>query len=182
MQRTGDVHGETSGGSGTTRIRHAPPPVVVGVDSSTCSMRAVAAAAVEAERLGAPLRVVHAAPAGSVQPDRVDGLLDCAARVAVYSTTRADTNLVVTLHLRPEPPAAALLAESMDAALVVVGHSRSGTGTPGPVATRLGEVMPERLVVVRPPPAAPSSQVPAPRADRHPIRRAKVIIGLADPL
>lgn len=147
MQRMGDVHGETNGGCRTARTRHAPP-VVVGVDSSPCSMRAVAAAAVEAERLGVPLRVVHAAQAGSVRPDQVDGLLDCAARVAVYSTTRADTNLVVTLHLRVEPPAAALLAESRDAALVVVGHSRSGTGAPGPVATRLGELLPERLVVV----------------------------------
>jgi nucleotide-binding universal stress UspA family protein len=103
--------------------------IVVGVDGSPCSALAVDWAAAEAARRGAPLSLVHVAHptwvaigselpivAPHEPPERPAYLDDEVARV-----TRAHPGIAVTTTDLVGSPAPALIEESADAALVVVG-------------------------------------------------------------
>ncbi|NMH97619.1 universal stress protein [Pseudonocardia acidicola] len=108
--------------------------VVVGVDGSRCSLRAVAAAAMEAERRRVPLRLVYAVHPDD-DPGRIDAIIAGAARVARYSTT-GRSGLVITVTLTDQPPADALLGEAREASVLVLGEG----GAPdklGPVASQV---------------------------------------------
>ncbi|GAA3465308.1 universal stress protein [Saccharothrix longispora] len=108
--------------------------VVVGIDGSAAALDAVRWAAAEARGRAVPLRVVHAElrlPADA--PD-----LEGRARKALHAqawqwlhqaadVARAvDPDLPVNLHVEVADPVPLLLAESVDAALVVVGSRGLG--------------------------------------------------------
>ncbi|GHE38922.1 universal stress protein [Streptomyces longispororuber] len=115
-------------------------PLVVGVDGSEHSLRAVAWAADEAVLRGVPLRLVHAAsrdgeeedeegtalpgePGRLAPKERADAVLDAAARRA----RRGRQGLRVSVRVRDEEPVPALLREARNAtALVVASRGRSG--------------------------------------------------------
>ncbi|GGZ20587.1 universal stress protein [Streptomyces poonensis] len=106
-------------------------PLVVGVDGSEPSLRAVDWAADEAALRGAPLRVVYASlweryegaalapeigePSGHVT---AEDILGAAARRA----RRRHTDLSVTTAVVPEEPEYVLMRESRNATAVIVGH------------------------------------------------------------
>ncbi|MEU2563204.1 universal stress protein [Streptomyces longispororuber] len=121
-------------------------PLVVGVDGSEHSLRAVAWAADEAVLRGVPLRLVHAASredeeetalpgepgrfavafafaSASASKERADAVVDAAARRA----RRGHQDLRVSVRVRNEEPVPALVRESRNAtALVVASRGRSG--------------------------------------------------------
>lgn len=95
-------------------------PVVAGVDASPCWPGVVRWAADEAAHLNRPLRVVHALEAAGPAPADAGGV----ASDAVIEARQWQPGLDVAAVTRAGPAAGALLAESRDAALVVVGGRR----------------------------------------------------------
>jgi nucleotide-binding universal stress UspA family protein len=114
----------------------APAPVVVGVDGSTSSLDALDWAAAEAATRGCPLRVVHAhAWAAPVDPfGLVAGLGDdelraAAERVLDDAVARARAVALdadVTCRLVPGPAVRAMIEQTREAQLVVLGHRGGG--------------------------------------------------------
>lgn len=104
--------------------------VVVGVDGSEASHRAVDWAAREARQRGATLRVVHVLPADSRALGRDRSAVRTAAeRLLDSSADRARQLLgdaAVAQELLDGPPAEALVNESQHASLVVAGHRGHG--------------------------------------------------------
>jgi acyl-CoA dehydrogenase family protein 9 len=112
-------------------------PIVVGVDGSPHSLRALDWAAQEAAARQCPLRIVHAflwplynVPLGPIAGGPADtGLQHAAERIlsdAAERARRAAPALEVGTDLPVCAPAAALIDASHDAALVVVGHRGLG--------------------------------------------------------
>jgi nucleotide-binding universal stress UspA family protein len=130
-------------------------PVVVGVDGSEESLRAVEWAALEARRHSSPLRIVSApAPvprlhAYQAAPEAItNALRGISARALAAAITRAEEvapGLPVTTSLLSGPPALAVAASGSDAAMLVVGARGAG----GFAAMILGSV--SRYVASRAP-------------------------------
>lgn len=111
----------------------APPQreIVVGVDGGECALKAVRWAAREAERRGAPLRIVHAAPYlghpaadGAPSPE-----LPHARRITAKAFTvarHAAPGARATTDVVSEDPATALLKAGAGSQLIVVGISTTG--------------------------------------------------------
>ncbi|MEW2048063.1 universal stress protein [Streptomyces sp. NPDC005476] len=126
-------------------------PVLVGVDGSTSSMAAVEAAARQAERTGAELRLAHACgwPATGVAPGvppwdpggvRAHGSADGGLTEAGRRACSVAPGVRVTHAVLMGEPAEVLETESHRASLTVVGSrpvTRSGRGRRGSVAARL---------------------------------------------
>ncbi|MCI3928885.1 universal stress protein [Streptomyces sp. AN091965] len=110
-------------------------PIVVGVDGSEHSLRAVDWAADEAALRGVPLRLVYAASregdtdtplAGAPGRPSVKELADFVVDTAARRAHRRDEKLTISLQVRGEDPVPALLSEGRDAvALVVASRGRS---------------------------------------------------------
>ncbi|GAQ50383.1 universal stress protein [Streptomyces acidiscabies] len=151
------------------------PPVVVGVDGSESSLRAVDFAADEAALRGAPLRLVHASlweryegsslaenlgrPAERVTAEDI-------LRTAEQRATLRGPGLEVSLDVLPEEPEYALIREGRDASLLVVGTRGRG----GLAELLLGSVS---LAVA----ARAACPVIVVRGDHDPQRRVVVGIG-----
>ena len=136
----------------------APPQraVVVGVDGSECALKAVQWAAREADRRGAPLRIVHAAPYlgrpsadGTPSPE-----LPHARRIAAkaYTVARhAAPRAAASTDVVAEDPVTALLRAAEECQLLVVGISTTGAADEmvlAPVAQRVAARARCPLVVV----------------------------------
>ncbi|MGP3961064.1 universal stress protein [Nonomuraea sp. 3N208] len=140
-------------------------PVVVGVDDSEESLRAVEWAAGEAERRRQPLQILHAfiwpllgAPLGpppGAPPE--GGLRHAAERILATALTRARAvapDIEVTTSLPEHDPVTALLHHSHQADLLVVGSrglGEVGGLLLGSVGARLATEAPCPVVVVRGP-------------------------------
>ncbi|WP_139123134.1 universal stress protein, partial [Cellulosimicrobium cellulans] len=122
--------------------------VLVGVDGSTTSAKAVERAVREAASRGAALHVVHVTPApggGERGSCVLDAAADCAARV--------DPDVPVRTTLRSGSPVEVLLDAARTAELVVVGTRRLGTDAAaacGSVSTRVAAGSAAPVVVVPP--------------------------------
>lgn len=110
-------------------------PVVVGVDGSDPSRAAMRWAADDAVRHGRPLRIVHAVgpPAWEVAflppPTMMESLHQAGGEIlepSIAEVRARHRELRVTTVLTPEPPSAALRAQSEEAYEVVVGHRGRG--------------------------------------------------------
>jgi nucleotide-binding universal stress UspA family protein len=130
------------------------PPVVVGVDGTETSLRAVRWAAEEAVRRGAPLRILHAAPyltgaAGNPSPS-----LPRARRLAgqAYTVARHTArDCQATAEVVPDEPTSTLLHAAEAGQLVVLGISTTGAADElilAPVAQRVAARSPRPVVVV----------------------------------
>ncbi|MFI6744494.1 universal stress protein [Nonomuraea sp. NPDC050451] len=140
-------------------------PVVVGVDDSEESLRAVEWAAGEAERRRRPLHILHAfiwpllgaplGPAPGAPPE--GGLRHAAERVLATALARAQTaapGVEVSTGLPETEPVTALLHHSHQAELLVVGSrglGEIGGLLLGSVGARLGTEAACPVVVVRGP-------------------------------
>lgn len=117
--------------------------VVVGVDGSVVSTRALDAAAEESRRRSVPLEIVYAVP----DPDMAGPVLTTSAdRVAARHP-----ELPVRLTAVAAGPAAALVARGRDAALLVVGTRATGAPVSlvaRSVAQRVAERSPCPVLVV----------------------------------
>ncbi len=121
-------------------------PVVVGVDGSEASLRAVEWAAAEARRHSWPLRIVSApAPvprvhAYSASPESIAsalrGISARALNAAITRTEEVAPGLPLTTSLLSGPPALAVAESGADASMLVVGARGAG----GFVAMVLGSV------------------------------------------
>ncbi|AXI76280.1 universal stress protein [Peterkaempfera bronchialis] len=111
-----------------------PLPVVVGIDGSVSSLRAVDWAADEAARDGARLRLVHASLWDSYEPDPTDSPELARARrdvaeLVATATGRASgrrPGIEVRAEVLPEAPVAALLGAAPEASLLVLGSRGLG--------------------------------------------------------
>jgi nucleotide-binding universal stress UspA family protein len=152
--------------------------VLVGVDGTECALAAVRWAAEEADRRGAPLRIVHAAPylgrrtpPASPSPElhRARRITAHAYTVARHTRARVDAVTEVV----PGEPSRVLVAEAPEADLVVLGIATTGAIdelVAAPVAQRVAAHAGTPVVVV------PRSRTPQP--DGRPIA---AILGLGDP-
>jgi nucleotide-binding universal stress UspA family protein len=124
----------------------ATMPIVVGVDGSEESMRAVEWAAVEAVRHEAPLRIVSAPAmpprmrARDIAPQAVaNALRGMSARALAEAITRSaevTTGLLIDTDLLAGPPAVAVTGSAAGALMLVVGARGAG----GFAAMLLGSV------------------------------------------
>jgi nucleotide-binding universal stress UspA family protein len=137
-------------------------PIVVGVDGSQCSLRALDFAAEEAALRGAPLRVVCAwdlpevGYAVSAYPkeflqiiqEEADAIVaEARARVAEHAPTVTVKTKAIKGH-----PGAAIVKEARSAALVVVGNrGRGGVASLllGSVSHHVVHLAPCPVIVVR---------------------------------
>ncbi|WP_055614262.1 universal stress protein [Streptomyces phaeochromogenes] len=111
-------------------------PLVVGVDGSEPSMRAVDWAADEATLRGVPLRLVYASLweryEGAALAEGIDRpseqvLADNIVEAAAKRAHRRDVDLKISTEVLPEEPVPALLGEGRNASALVVGaRGRSG--------------------------------------------------------
>ncbi|MFH8476723.1 universal stress protein [Streptomyces sp. NPDC018000] len=110
-------------------------PVVVGVDGSDGSLRALDWAAAEAARSGLPLRVVHASlweryegrrPTFDTERPTEQILAEQLVAAAQERAQRLGPEMRVATSVQPEDPVAALVRESHEAALVVLGSRGRG--------------------------------------------------------
>ncbi|WP_327394325.1 universal stress protein [Streptomyces phaeochromogenes] len=111
-------------------------PLVVGVDGSEPSMRAVDWAADEAALRGVPLRLVYASLweryEGAALAEGIDRpseqvLADNIVEAAARRAHRRDVDLKISTEVLPEEPVPALLGEGRNASALVVGaRGRSG--------------------------------------------------------
>lgn len=110
-------------------------PLVVGVDGSRDSLRALDWALDEAVRRGGALRIVHASswewyeghePSMGINRDSVQANAERIAAQAVEHASRRTVAAKVTGQVLPEDPAAALIRESRRASAVVVGTRGRG--------------------------------------------------------
>jgi nucleotide-binding universal stress UspA family protein len=109
-------------------------PVVVGVDGSPVSMRALDLAAEEAVGRVAPLEVVYAQRSSAASADA----LVVGRRLLAVAESRVSSEhpcVGVTTTLVAGHPADALVARSHEASLVVVGHRGAGGGHGLPVGS-----------------------------------------------
>jgi nucleotide-binding universal stress UspA family protein len=147
--------GHTATGDAPVGADRPARAVVVGVDGTECSLRAVRWAADEAVRRQAPLRILHAAPylghrgSGATPPE-----LPRARRIAgqAYTVARHTAREVeATAEVVPDEPADTLLRAAADAQLVVVGIATTGAADElilAPVAQRVAARSPQPVVVV----------------------------------
>jgi nucleotide-binding universal stress UspA family protein len=164
-------------------------PVVVGVDGSEESMRAVEWAAREAAGHGAPLRIVSAAARpprmpfpGALPPTLASALDGLSVRALGQAITRAaavTNGLLIDTGLLAGPPAVAVTDSGAGAQMLVVGARGAG----GFAAMRLGSVSgyaathaPCPVIVVRKATSAASRQVTVGLRDAH---DADAILGFA---
>lgn len=132
------------------------PAVVVGVDGTECSLRAVRWAATEAVRRRAPLRILHAAPYlgrhgvnGAAVPE-----LPRARRIAGQAFTVARTTereVPATTEVVAAEPATALLHAAAAGQLLVLGIATTGAADElilAPVAQRVAARSSRPVVVV----------------------------------
>ncbi|MFF2328798.1 MULTISPECIES: universal stress protein [unclassified Streptomyces] len=110
-------------------------PVVVGVDGSQGSLRALDWAAAEAARSALPLRLVHASlweryegthAASDTGRPTEEIVAEQLVATAQERARRVDPELSVVTSVQPEDPVAALVRESHEAALVVLGSRGRG--------------------------------------------------------
>src|SRR3954447_25898707 len=138
-----------------------PPPVLVGVDGSPASVRALEWATVRAVAGHTSLHIVHAFPTTvwiypyGMTPCWDDASIQCAKQVladAVACARRHDSHVPISTSLRGAHPAAALVDEGRDAELIVLGrrHGRRGRGWPTSVTHRVAGRARGRVVVVGP--------------------------------
>jgi nucleotide-binding universal stress UspA family protein len=140
----------------------AAKPVVVGVDGSEQSLRAVEWAALEARRRSAPLRIVSApAPvsrmhACNASPEEIAcALRGIAARALDGAITRSEEvapGLPLTTVLLSGPPALAVAESGADASMLVVGARGAGGFAAmvlGSVSRYVASRAPSPVVVVR---------------------------------
>jgi len=145
-------------GTATKGATQVHLPVVVGVDGSGWSVRALAWAAEEARLRGRPLHIVCVLPAGRHECGALDAesVLGRARTIARMN----DPHGRVSTEVRRGVPATVLAELSTCADLLVLGH-RGGDGVVGPVfdstAHTLARTTAGPLVVVR---AAPGRPVP----------------------
>ncbi|HMC40913.1 MAG TPA: universal stress protein [Acidimicrobiales bacterium] len=144
--------------SGVDKAVAGGPRIVVGVDGSAPSMRALAWAAAEAERRAAVLEIVHAdvfrqEALAALAPDHITTERSILDRAVARARTLAP-DIVVIGRICDPPPAKALLAASEGAHLLVVGPR----GVGGWRQLALGSVSNEcarhahcPVVIVRPP-------------------------------
>jgi nucleotide-binding universal stress UspA family protein len=154
-------------------------PVVVGVDGSEESLRAVEWAALEARRHSSPLRIVSAPGpvprlhAYRAAPEAIaNALRGIAARALATAVSRAEEvapGVPVTTGLLSGPPALAVTASASDAAMLVVGARGAG----GFAAMILGSV--SRYVASRAP-----CPVVVVREENMAVHR-EIAIGIRDP-
>ncbi|MFH9861304.1 universal stress protein [Streptomyces sp. NPDC017202] len=124
-------------------------PLVVGVDGSEPSLRAVDWAADEAALRGVPLRVVYASlweryEGDSLAEDLTDDLEGAAEQVTAEAIVRVAANraalrrpdVKVSTDVLPEEPESALVREGRNACALVLGHR----GRSGLVEVLLGSV------------------------------------------
>lgn len=112
------------------------PHVVVGIDTTPASMKAVTYAAIEAERRGAELHIVHATPGyGDMQGDFPvidDGTLTAFGHrlleQAATTATSAAQGLVVHTRLLSGRPVPTLVSSAADALVLVLGAERRSFG------------------------------------------------------
>ena len=155
----------------------APPQreIVVGVDGGECALKAVRWAAQEAERRGAPLRIVHAAPyLGRPSPDGAPSPeLPRARRIAAKAFTvarHAAPRARATTDVVPGDPVTALLSAGAGCQLMVVGISTTGAADEmvlAPVAQKVAARASCPVVVV------PRQKAPSPEG-----RPVVAILGL----
>ncbi|MEU2869765.1 universal stress protein [Streptomyces olivoreticuli] len=110
-------------------------PVVVGVDGSDSSLRALDWAVGESLRLGLPLRLVYASlweryegavPSLDIERSSEQGLADHITASAVERVRRQAPEVELTSVVRPEEAMAALLEEAHEASVIVVGSRGRG--------------------------------------------------------
>ncbi|MFI8873048.1 universal stress protein [Streptomyces sp. NPDC055243] len=110
-------------------------PLIVGVDGSDPSLRALDWAVDEAATRGVPLHVVHASrwewyeghePSFDINRTSVQALSDHIAASAVERALRRTTTVKVTSEVLPEDPAVALSLISPEAGALVVGSRGRG--------------------------------------------------------
>ncbi|MFC3961587.1 universal stress protein [Nocardia jiangsuensis] len=123
------VVGTDGSGQAGAAVRHPEQPVVVvGVDGSECSERAIELAFDEASRHGCELVAVHAwTRYGYIPPEerQRDAEVELAESLAGYAEKYPD--VPVRRLVVEDNPARRLLALSADARMVVVGsHGRGG--------------------------------------------------------
>ncbi|HEX2074673.1 MAG TPA: universal stress protein [Geodermatophilus sp.] len=130
--------------------------VVVGADGSEVSLRAVRWAAEEAERRGAPLRIVHAAPylsrpgvAGAPPPEQQRARRITAAAYTVARHTAP--SVPASTEIVPGNPVSALLRAGESGQLLVLGIVTTGAADElvvAPVAQRIAAQSSRPVVVV----------------------------------
>lgn len=144
----------------TTELTTAPTgAVVVGVDGSALSNEALAWAAAEAERLGAPLHVFHAfvyVPVlggfSPVSPAEHESLGGEVVHAAADKVRASHPDLPVTEEVRLGPAAPRLLNAAKDARMIVLGargHGRVGGVLVGSVSQQVAMHAKCPVVVVR---------------------------------
>ncbi|WP_392749291.1 universal stress protein [Streptomyces sp. LN590] len=110
-------------------------PVVVGVDGSEGSLRALDWAATEAARLGLPLRVIHASlwehyeglrPTFDTERSAEQILAEHLVASAQERAQRLHSEVSMVADVQPEDPVTALVQESHEATLVVLGSRGRG--------------------------------------------------------
>ncbi|OLT55083.1 universal stress protein [Cellulosimicrobium sp. CUA-896] len=127
--------------------------VLVGVDGSTTSAKAVERAVREAALRGAALHIVFVAPRTDVREQGA-----CVLDAAADRAARVDRHVRVRTTLRSGAPVAVLLEAARTAEVVVVGTRRLGTRRPRPdeavacgsVSTRVAAAAAVPVVVVPP--------------------------------
>jgi nucleotide-binding universal stress UspA family protein len=154
----------------------APRAVVVGSDGGACALEAVRWAAAEAERRGAPLRIVHAAPhlrpsggSGSPDPRAAHRLTGPAYTLARHTAPAVPT----TTEVVADAPVDVLLHAAEDAQLLVLGISTTGATDEmvlAPVAQHVAAASPVPVVVV-----------PRRRGAPPPPRPLVAVLGLGEP-
>lgn len=136
-------------------------PVVAGVDGSEGGFRALDWAAGEAARRGLPLRIVHASvwehyegvrsgPAEDRPSEQV--LAESLVAMAKDRARGPAAGVEVTTGIRPDEPVTALMEESADAALLVLGSREHGPLTgrfPGSLSLSVAARARCPVVVVR---------------------------------
>ncbi|MFD5189092.1 universal stress protein [Streptomyces sp. NPDC058357] len=155
-------------------------PVVVGMDGSESSLRALDWAAAEAARSRLPLRIVHASlwehyeglrppvdPEHPVEQVLAERLVD-SARDRVRGL-RPEVDVVA--DVQPEDPVAALVRESHEAAVVVLG-SRGRGRIAGMLLGSVGLALAGRS-------HCPVVVIPA-RPPRTPAEPGRVVLGIGD--
>jgi nucleotide-binding universal stress UspA family protein len=157
----------------------ASRPVVVGVDGSEVSLRAVEWAALEARRHSSPLRIVSAPAvvprlhAYHVSPAEIAvalrGMAARALEAAITRTEEVAPGLPVETGLLSGPPALAVAESGSDASMLVVGARGAG----GFAAMVLGSV--SRYVATR-----ASCPVVVVREESMAVHR-EIAVGIRDP-
>ncbi|WP_327371847.1 universal stress protein [Streptomyces sp. NBC_01217] len=155
-------------------------PVVVGVDGSMGSLRALDWAAQEAARSRLPLRVVHASlweryegmrPTFDTERPAEQILAEHLVASAQERAHRLHAEVSVVADIQPEDPVNALVHESQEAALVVVG-SRGRGRIAGMLLGSVGLALAGRS-------RCPVVVVPATVPDVQP-KPGRVVVGIGD--